>query len=203
MDSWRRKREREIGEWLKPCLSYASIMFGNFVERCHWIDLEDLWSTKTIRSSDRRTFARLTSNGFRLKYVAPGRRSRSICCSDVRTESRFSIAFTWENESKVMSWRIAQIDTLLRSRTAQTIHPLAWQWHWILAWRSSVVTSRAWWFAQGAKPSIRFDSMWQNFSKGTTRKRLISKLLHMKLWHQQRFVYECSKRPMTISHCCG
>uniref|UniRef100_A0A147BGC4 Putative secreted protein n=1 Tax=Ixodes ricinus TaxID=34613 RepID=A0A147BGC4_IXORI len=35
-----------------------------------------------------------TSKGFRLKYVEPGRSSRSICCLGVRTESRFSISFT-------------------------------------------------------------------------------------------------------------
>ena len=36
-----------------------------------------------------------TSNGFRLKYVAPGRSKRLICCSGVKTESRFSIALTY------------------------------------------------------------------------------------------------------------
>ena len=38
----------------------------------------------------------LTSNGFKLKYVAPGRFSLSICCLDVRTESLCSIAFTYK-----------------------------------------------------------------------------------------------------------
>ena len=36
----------------------------------------------------------LTSKGLRLKYVAPGRVSRSICCLLVNTESRCSIALT-------------------------------------------------------------------------------------------------------------
>lgn len=38
----------------------------------------------------------LTSNGFRLKYVEPGRFSLSICCCEVKTESCFSMAFTWK-----------------------------------------------------------------------------------------------------------
>lgn len=47
-----------------------------------------------------------TSNGFKLKYVDPGRSKRFICCSDVNTESRASIFFTYnrnESQNKVYS----------------------------------------------------------------------------------------------------
>jgi len=40
----------------------------------------------------------LTSNGFKLKYVAPGLVSRSICCLGVNTESCFSISFTLQTD---------------------------------------------------------------------------------------------------------
>lgn len=36
-----------------------------------------------------------TSNGFKLKYVDPGRNRRLICCSDVSTESLASICLTY------------------------------------------------------------------------------------------------------------
>lgn len=54
-------------------------------------------------SFDRKSFD-ITSNGFRLKYVAPGRSKRLICCSGVKTESRFSIALTYIKKKVI--WRI-------------------------------------------------------------------------------------------------
>lgn len=52
-----------------------------------------------------------TSNGFKLKYVEPGRRSLSSCCFGVSTESRFSISLTW-NTSKleIVPWARINLD---------------------------------------------------------------------------------------------
>ena len=41
-----------------------------------------------------------TSNGLRLKYVAPGLISLSICCFDVIVESCFSMALTLKRRGK-------------------------------------------------------------------------------------------------------
>lgn len=42
-----------------------------------------------------------TSKGFKLKYVEPGLNSLSICCFGVKTESRFSISLTYNNQTNI------------------------------------------------------------------------------------------------------
>ena len=47
-----------------------------------------------------------TSKGFKLKYDDPGRKSRSICCFGVKTESLFSMCFTWNYSEKFVAFQI-------------------------------------------------------------------------------------------------
>ena len=51
----------------------------------------------------------ITSYGLRLKYVAPGRVKRSICCFGVRTESRFSISFTCGLNQEIYSFVVNEM----------------------------------------------------------------------------------------------
>lgn len=64
------------------------------VKRLHFQHIFNMKAPRTL----------LTSNGFRLKYVEPGRNNRSICCLDVSTESRFSICFTCKKNKTFVQW---------------------------------------------------------------------------------------------------